>query len=238
MLEVAKEVLNGEGSVALEATPSMLLPAPDSPWSLVGNAHELETGTTETPFNGVANGGHHDSPHDEQPAADQAQQTDGTRALSQLSPTANQVDTRAGTILPNGCGLAFGQRLPFIDYRVLTCSRADKTLSIICATFLMSSKVGRLAGFRRQRCGCRAGGSSAERRDPLSESLRSLASAISDASDGALLPSELADSFSERWREEAQRVRSSSLSEQEQVSAPLQCQGPCCRRICPCSLRC
>ncbi len=57
----------------------------------------------------------------------------------------------------------------------------------------------------------------AGRHDPLSDSLRSLASAVSDVTEHAAPPPELSDSFSERWREEEQRVSASSASEQEQV---------------------
>ena len=63
----------------------------------------------------------------------------------------------------------------------------------------------------------------ADHRDPLSESMRSLASAVSDASERAGLPvPDLSDSFSERWRAEEQRVSASSAAEQEQVQRVLQ----------------
>ena len=142
-----KSGVKRDGSLALEATPSMLLPAPDAPLlvSHIGTAQRHASNGTE-------------------PAVDMA-------------------DLRQTAAANGGVHLS---------------SRPESAEA---------------AGLRQDGYAAVA----AERRDALSDSLRSLASAVSDASEHLAAPPELSDSFSQRWRAEEQRVSASSTSEQEQV---------------------
>ena len=71
-------VPDANGSLALDPTPSMLLPAPDSPRGLLGNEHEHMLRTSGPRPEAVANGDHGGSPRGaEQAAADREEQMDG-----------------------------------------------------------------------------------------------------------------------------------------------------------------